>query len=108
MVHAIQVIGSKRIEVLKYNDRQIIDDVKKTEHFSLVRKELKDSVYELYAEGMIEKVDEVNAMMKILLEDKKITPIGRVDRRYTELFFEIEDSKIKGARYFQFIRKRLK
>lgn len=108
MVHAIQVIGSKRIEVLKYNDRQIIDDVKKTEHFSLVRKELKDSVYELYAEGMTEKVDEVNAMMKILLEDKKITPIGRVDRRYTELFFEIEDSKIKGARYFQFIRKRLK
>ena len=108
MVHAIRVIGPKRIEILKYNDRQIVDDVKKTEHFSLVRKELKESVYELYAEGMTEKVDEVNAMMKILLEEREITPIGRVDRRYVELFFEIEDSKIKGIRHFRFIRRKLK
>lgn len=108
MVHAIRVIGPKRIEILKYNDRQIVDDVKKTEHFSLVRKELKESVYELYAEGMTEKVDEVNAMMKILLEEREITPIGRVDRRYVELFFEIEDSKIKGIRHFRFIRRTLK
>ena len=69
---------------------------------------MKDSVYELYTEGMTEKVDEINTMMKVLLEENRIVPIGRVDRRYIELFFNIEDAKIKGVRYFKFIHRKLK
>ena len=46
--------------------------------------------------------------MKVLLEENRIVPIGRVDRRYVELFFDIEDAKIKGVRYFKFIHRKLK
>lgn len=106
MVHAIYTIGVHAITTLKYNERTILDAVKKKEHFTKVRKKLSEDVYGLLNVGDIEKVDTVNSVMAELLETHRITPIGRVDRRYIVLFFKIEDVKQRGERYFKLLAKR--
>ena len=106
MVHAIYVIGVRAIRELKYNERAIAEAVKKTEHFAEVRKTIADDVYGLMSVGDVEKVDTINSLMVELLSTHHISPIGRVDRRYIELFFKIEDIKQRGERYFKLLAKR--
>ncbi len=106
MIHAIYIIGARAIIDLKYNERAIAEAVKKTEHFAEVRKTLADDVYGLMSVGDIEKVETINSVMAELLEIHRITPIGRVDRRYIELFFKIEDVKQRGERHFKLLAKR--
>ena len=57
-------------------------------------------------EGEVETVKNINDTMKMILDDHGITTIGRVDRRYIDLFFAVEDVKRNGERCFLLKRSR--
>ena len=100
MVHAIYTIGVREIVNLKFNERAIAEAVKQREHFNEVRKKAASDVYALMREGEVETVKNINDTMKMILDTHGITPIGRVDRRYIDLFFVVEDVKRNGERCF--------
>ena len=107
MIHAIFVIGARMILELKFNERAIADAVKQKEHFEEVRKEAATDVYSLLKERDVETVKTVNEIMAEILKAHGIKPIGRVDRRYIELFFRVADIKRGGERCFVLMEKRL-
>ena len=105
MIHAIFVIGARMILELKFNERAIADAVKQKEHFEEVRKEAATDVYSLLKERDVETVKTVNEIMAEILKAHGIKPIGRVDRRYIELFFRVADMKRGGERCFVLMEK---
>jgi hypothetical protein len=106
MIHAIYIIGAREIANLKYNERAIAEAIKQREHFNEVRKKAASDVYSLMTVGNIETVKNINDTMKMILDTHHIKPIGRVDKRYVELFFVIEDVKRQGDRCFVLKRRR--
>lgn len=106
MIHAIYIIGAREIANLKYNERAIAEAIKQREHFNEVRKKAASDVYSLMTVGNIETVKNINDTMKMILDTHHIKPIGRVDKRYVELFFVIEDVKRQGDRCFALKRRR--
>ena len=106
MVHAIYTIGVREIINLKFNERAIAEAVKQREHFNEVRKKAASDAYALMREGEVETVKNINDTMKMILDTHGITPIGRVDRRYIDLFFVVEDVKRNGERCFLLKRSR--
>ena len=106
MIHAIYIIGAREIANLKYNERAISEAIKQREHFNEVRKKAASDVYSLMTVGNIETVKNINDTMKMILDTHHIKPIGRVDKRYVELFFVVEDVKRQGDRCFALKRRR--
>ena len=106
MTHAIYIIGAREIANLKYNERAIAEAIKQREHFNEVRKKAASDVYSLMTVGNIETVKNINDTMKMILDTHHIKPIGRVDKRYVELFFVVEDVKRQGDRCFNLKRRR--
>ena len=106
MIHAIYIIGAREIANLKYNERAIAEAIKQREHFNEVRKKAASDVYSLMTVGNIETVKNINDTMKMILDTHHIKPIGRVDKRYVELFFVVEDLKRQGDRCFILKRRR--
>ena len=105
MVHAIFVIGARKILELKFNERAILDAVKQKEHFDEVRIRVAADVYSLLNERDVETVKTINETMAEILKVHGIKPIGRVDRRYIELFFRVVDLKRNGERCFVLMEK---
>lgn len=106
MVHAIMVLGAREIIGLRFNDNAIAEAVTRTEHFNEVKAQLKDDAWNLFDVGMVEKVKIINELMSEMLKAHHIEPIGRVDRRYIELFFRVIDLKHNGDRCFRLMEKR--
>jgi hypothetical protein len=100
MTHAIYIIGAREIVNLKYNERAIAEAIKQREHFNEVREKAASDVYALMQEGEVETTKNINDTMKMILDSHGITPIGRVDRRYIEMFFVVENIKRNGDRCF--------
>ena len=107
MVHAIYTIGAREVMRLNYNERAIVEAVKHKEHFDEVRMRAAADVYSLLNERDVETVKTINETMTEILKVHAIKPIGRVDRRYIELFFRVADMKRGGERCFVLMEKRL-
>lgn len=107
MVHAIYVLSPSEITELKYNERTIADAVKQKEHFHKVKIKAAADVYSLLDERDVEKVKDINDTMADILKAHDIKPLGRVDRRYIELFFRVADLKRNGERHFILMEKRM-
>ena len=107
MVHAIYTIGAREVMRLNYNERAIVEAVKHKEHFDEVRMRAAADVYSLLNERDVETVKTINETMTEILKVHGIKPIGRVDRRYIELFFRVVDIKRGGERCFVLMEKRL-
>ena len=107
MVHAIYTIGAREVMRLNYNERAIVEAVKHKEHFDDVRMRAAADVYSLLNERDVETVKTINETMTEILKVHGIKPIGRVDRRYIELFFRVADMKRGGERCFVLMEKRL-
>ncbi len=107
MVHAIYTIGVREVTRLNFNERAIVEAVKHKEHFDEVRMRVAADVYSLLKERDVETVKAVNEIMAEILKAHGIKPIGRVDRRYIELFFRIADLKRGGERCFVLMEKQV-
>lgn len=107
MVHAIFAIGAREIVKLKFNERAIAEAVKQKEYFHEVKVKAAADVYSLFNERDVEKVKDINDTMAEILKVHDIKPLGRVDRRYIELFFRVTDLKRNGERHFVLLERRM-